>query len=102
MGYPEPPKAVQKEKRRNHVRTFASQADRSSQPRLLPDRLHHTTRRDGKPVEDLGWYDPVSADDARRYLINLERAEYWLAQGALPSETVRSLIKRARRENQDQ
>jgi small subunit ribosomal protein S16 len=53
-------------------------------------------------VEDLGWYDPVSADDARRYLINLERAEYWLAQGALPSETVRSLIKRARRENQDQ
>jgi small subunit ribosomal protein S16 len=63
---------------------------------------HHTTRRDGKPVEDLGWYDPVSADDARRYLINLERAEYWLAQGALPSETVRSLIKRARRENQDQ
>ncbi|MHC4451795.1 MAG: 30S ribosomal protein S16 [Planctomycetota bacterium] len=64
--------------------------------------FHHTTRRDGKPVEDLGWYDPVSADDARRYLINLERAEYWLAQGALPSETVRSLIKRARRENQDQ
>lgn len=63
---------------------------------------HHTTRRDGKPVEDLGWYDPVSADDARRYLLNLERAEYWLAQGALPSETVRSLIKRARRENQDQ
>jgi len=64
--------------------------------------FHHTTRRDGKPVEDLGWYDPVSADDARRYLLNLERAEYWLAQGALPSETVRSLIKRARRENQDQ
>ena len=63
---------------------------------------HHTTRRDGKPVEDLGWYDPVSADDARRYLLNLERAEYWLAQGAQPSETVRSLIKRARRENQDQ
>ena len=63
---------------------------------------HHTPRRDGKPVEDLGWYDPVSADDTRRYLLNLERAEYWLAQGAQPSETVRSLIKRARRENQDQ
>jgi small subunit ribosomal protein S16 len=63
--------------------------------------FHHTTRRDGKPVEDLGWYDPVSAEENRRYLLNLERAEYWLAQGALPSETVRSLIKRARREKQD-
>jgi len=62
--------------------------------------FHHTTRRDGKPVEDLGWYDPVSRDEARRYLLNLERAEYWLAQGALPSETVHSLIKRARREKQ--
>ena len=59
--------------------------------------FHHTTRRDGKPVEDLGWYDPVSADEARRFDLNLERAEYWLAQGAQPSETVRSLIKKARR-----
>ena len=64
--------------------------------------FHHTTRRDGKPVEDLGWYDPVSKDEARRYILNLERAEYWLAQGAQPSETVRSLIKRARRERTDQ
>jgi len=63
--------------------------------------FHHTTRRDGKPVEDLGWYDPVSKDEGHRYLLNLERAEYWLAHGALPSETVRSLIKRARREKQD-
>ncbi|MEM8884128.1 MAG: 30S ribosomal protein S16 [Planctomycetota bacterium] len=59
--------------------------------------FHHTTRRDGKPVEDLGWYDPVSANEARRFDLNLERAEYWLAQGAQPSETVRSLIKKARR-----
>ena len=59
--------------------------------------FHHTTRRDGKPVEDLGWYDPVSSDENRRFDLNLERAEYWLAQGAQPSETVRSLIKRARR-----
>ena len=63
--------------------------------------FHHTTRRDGKPVEDLGWYDPVTADQERRYLLDLERAEYWLAHGAQPSETVKSLIKRARRASKE-
>jgi small subunit ribosomal protein S16 len=54
-------------------------------------------RRDGKSVEMLGHYaprDPV----ATRYLnIDLARADYWLKVGAQPSDTVRNLIKLARK-----
>lgn len=48
-------------------------------------------QRDGKVIEYLGLYDPRHKDES----INLERAKYWLGQGAQPSETVQSIIKRA-------
>ena len=49
--------------------------------------------RDGRSVETLGHYnprtDPVGLD------VDVEKARAWLAQGATPSETVRSLLKKA-------
>jgi small subunit ribosomal protein S16 len=50
------------------------------------------TRRDGRPVEDLGLYDPLSKKEQVR--LNLERAKYWLSQGAKPSLTLASILKR--------
>jgi len=84
------------------VRLRLKRTGRRNRPFYRIGAFHHTTRRDGKPVEDLGWYDPVTRDDSRRFQINLERAEYWLGQGAQPSETVRSLIKRGRRATSEQ
>lgn len=51
--------------------------------------------RDGKCIEELGWYLPLKKED--NFKINLERAEYWLKNGAQPSETVMSFIKKARK-----
>ncbi len=51
------------------------------------------TRRDGKPVEQLGFYDPESKKE--RVRLDAERARYWLEQGAKPSETLASLLKGA-------
>lgn len=48
--------------------------------------------RDGRAIEEIGFYDPRHKDEK----IELERAEYWLSQGAQASETVESIIKRAR------
>ena len=79
------------------VRLRLKRTGRRNRPFYRIGAFHHTTRRDGKPVEDLGWYDPVTKNDDRRFDLNLERAEYWLGQGAQPSETVRSLIKRSRK-----
>lgn len=50
------------------------------------------TRRDGRPVEQLGFYDPESKKEMVR--LDVERAKHWLAVGAKPSETVASILKR--------
>ena len=43
-------------------------------------------------VEEIGHYHPISPN--KDVVINKERAEYWLAKGARPSETVRNLFKK--------
>jgi small subunit ribosomal protein S16 len=50
--------------------------------------------RDGRFVESLGYYRPLT--DPARLVLDLERVDYWIGNGAIPSDTVRSLIKRAR------
>lgn len=50
--------------------------------------------RDGRTLDNLGVYDPASPKEELRLTLNVERAQYWLSQGALPSETVRSIFKR--------
>ena len=48
--------------------------------------------RDGAFVEILGHYDPRR--DPAVVKIDVERAKYWIAKGAQPSDTVKSLLKR--------
>jgi len=48
----------------------------------------------GKFIETLGWYDPKQ--DGNNFSLNLDRADYWLGNGAQPSNTAASLIKKAR------
>lgn len=52
--------------------------------------------RDGRPLEFLGTYDP--RPDPEKLRIETERVEAWLAKGAKLSPTVRSLMRRARRQ----
>jgi len=51
--------------------------------------------RDGRFVETIGYYKPLA--DPARLVLDLERVDYWLKEGASPSDTVRSLISKARR-----
>lgn len=50
--------------------------------------------RDGRVLEELGWYDPEGRDTANQAKIDLERVQYWLTVGAQPSETVKDLLRR--------
>ncbi|MEM0969701.1 MAG: 30S ribosomal protein S16 [Verrucomicrobiota bacterium] len=52
-------------------------------------------RRDGRCIEILGNYNPMQKEDNAS--LDLERVDYWLSQGAKPSETVASLIKKERK-----
>lgn len=50
------------------------------------------TARDGRFIELIGTYDPNM--DPPAITLNKERAEYWLGNGALPTDTARALLKR--------
>jgi len=50
--------------------------------------------RDGRIIEQLGIYNPMVEPNELK--VDLERVDYWIGTGAQPSETVASLIKRAR------
>ena len=50
--------------------------------------------RDGRVIEELGWYDPEAKDPDKQVSLKRERIEYWLGQGAQPSDTVSKLLKR--------
>lgn len=55
--------------------------------------LDSKTRRDGRPVEYLGHYNPmVEPADVK---IDKEKVEKWVSEGATLSNTVRSLLKQA-------
>lgn len=58
----------------------------------------NTARRDGRYVELLGTYDPGNKNEGLQRKLNLERADYWLKVGAQPTDTVRSLIRKARKD----
>jgi len=50
--------------------------------------------RDGRTIESLGLYDPIAPRAEMQLNLDVERARYWLAKGAQPSETVASIFKR--------
>jgi small subunit ribosomal protein S16 len=47
-------------------------------------------RRDGEPIETLGWYEKRAKNEDKD--INKERYDYWISKGAKPSATVEKII----------
>ena len=52
------------------------------------------SKRDGRYIESVGHHDPR---DPANFKLDPERLKYWIERGAQPTDTVRSLIKRATR-----
>ena len=50
--------------------------------------INSTTKREGRPVEELGWYNPKT----KEMKFNKESALDWISKGAQPTETVKYLI----------
>ena len=50
--------------------------------------------RDGRVIEELGYYDPENKDQAKQFVAKIDRCKHWLDHGAVPSETVSSLLKK--------
>ena len=50
------------------------------------------SRRDGAPIEEIGYYDPMT--NPATVKIDAEKATKWLNNGAQPTDTVRALLKK--------
>ena len=48
--------------------------------------------RDGRFIEEIGIYDPMA--DGEKIKVDMERAKYWISNGAQPTDTVRGLLKK--------
>jgi small subunit ribosomal protein S16 len=68
---------------------------RKAQPHYRIVVSDSTSPRDGRFVETLGYYKPLT--EPARLVLDLERVDHWLGEGASPSGTVKSLISKARR-----
>jgi small subunit ribosomal protein S16 len=51
--------------------------------------------RDGRVLEDLGTYDPQNKDAAKQVALKTERIQDWLKRGAIATDTVAALLKKA-------
>ncbi|WP_419195139.1 30S ribosomal protein S16 [Novipirellula herctigrandis] len=50
--------------------------------------------RDGRVIEELGYYDPMCPETDARVLLKSDRVDHWLSVGAQPSDKVAVLIKK--------
>jgi small subunit ribosomal protein S16 len=49
-------------------------------------------KRDGRFLENVGTYNPLT--DPVQVTLKAERVQYWLQQGAIPTDTVKTLLKK--------
>ena len=76
------------------VRIRLRRMGRKKQPHYRVVVADSRAPRDGRIVENLGYYRPKATP--ARLVLDLERVDYWIGHGATPSETVSSLVRRAR------
>lgn len=68
---------------------------RKKQPHYRVVVADSLSPRDGRFVESLGYYKPLT--QPARLVLDMDRVEHWLGKGAEPSGTVKALIAKARR-----
>ena len=53
--------------------------------------MENTFRRDGRPIDEVGYYNPLT----KNYKFDSEKIKKWLGYGVKPTETVISLLRKA-------
>ena len=68
---------------------------RTNAPFYRLNAMDSRSPRDGRVIEELGYYDPRNKDKAKQFVGKIDRCKHWLDVGAIPSGTVSSLLKKA-------
>jgi small subunit ribosomal protein S16 len=53
--------------------------------------MENTSRRDGRPIDEVGYYDPI----LKKYKFDCDKIKKWLNYGVQPTQTVFNLLKKA-------
>ncbi len=77
------------------VRIRLKRMGRRNRPFYRINAVEKRSKRDGRVIETLGWYDPESRDEGKQVSLKEERIKHWLSQGAQPSDTVNDILARA-------
>jgi small subunit ribosomal protein S16 len=76
------------------VRIRMKKLGRTHRPFFRICAMDSRAPRDGRVIEELGYYDPMVKETDARAILRGERIDYWLGVGAKPSVNVRTLIKK--------
>jgi len=74
------------------VRIRMKRMGRTHRPFYRINAVEKRTQRDGKIIENLGWYDPIAKDESKQIELNEERVRHWLGVGAQPSQTMMNIL----------
>lgn len=77
------------------VRLRLKRFGRTHRPFYRLNAIDQRSPRDGKPIEQLGHFDPCEKDDSKQVTLKEDRIRYWLSVGAQPSETVADILSKA-------
>jgi small subunit ribosomal protein S16 len=76
------------------VRIRLARTGRTNRPFFRVCVYDSRTRRDGKPIEQIGHYDPLVKEFEKAVVIDVDRALSWIGKGAKCTETIASFLKR--------
>jgi small subunit ribosomal protein S16 len=76
------------------VRIRLKKMGRKARPFFRMCAVDARAPRDGKVIEELGYYDPMVRETDARAILNVERIDYWLGVGAQPTDKAGVLIKK--------
>ena len=78
------------------VRIRLKRMGRTHRPLYRVCAMDKRAPRNGRVIEELGYYDPMVKETDARAILRQERIDYWLGVGAEPSDKVKVLISRLR------
>ncbi|MCS7468205.1 30S ribosomal protein S16 [Stieleria sp. ICT_E10.1] len=76
------------------VRIRLKKMGRTHRPFFRVCAMDQRSPRDGRVIEELGYYDPMCPETDARVQLKSDRVDHWLSVGAQPSEKVAVLIKK--------
>lgn len=76
------------------VRIRMKKMGRAHRPFFRVCAIDQRKPRDGRVIEELGYYDPMCPETDARAVLKAERIDYWVSVGAQASDKVKTLVKK--------